>query len=119
MNNPTKQQLLKLSNSEKQSLTIGFLTELLKNGHLNLNDIIEIFNSSYVNLTDIKKFEMIGNEGVVTASKILRVFNYGYAKSMSIINLLIEHNAIQRQEKGYKVISKTNFNKVGQILFNK
>ena len=117
--NEIKQQFLKLTKAEKDELTIKWLIQLVKDNNLQPNDVMDIINSLYENLIDIEKFNKLSEYKIIRASTISRVFSYGYVKSMKIINLLIENNAIIKIDNGYKVISKANFRQVGKILFNK
>lgn len=117
--NEIKQQFLKLSKDEKDKLTIKWLNQLVKDNQLQPSDVMDIINSLYENLTDIEKFNKLSECKMIRAATISRVLGYGYVKSMRIINLLIENNAIIKSENGYKVISKANFKQVGKNLFNK
>ena len=114
-----KEQFLKLTKEEKDKLTLSWLIDLVKNNTITIRDIVDVISSCYDGLSNIDKFNKLKENEIITASTISRVFGYGYSKSMNIIKLLLENKSIKKIENGYQIISMTNFEKVGEILFKK
>ena len=114
-----KEQFLKLTKEEKDKLTIGWLMDLVKNNTITISDIIHVINSCYDGLSNIDKFNKLLEYETISASTISRVLEFGYVKSMNVIKLLLENKAVEQVDNRYKIISASNFIKVGEILFKK
>ncbi len=115
--NEFKEQFLKLTKEEKDSITLGWLIDLVKNNSITISDIVDVISFDYKDLSNIDKFNKLKENEFISTSTISRIFSYGYSKSMNIIKLLLENKAIEKTSKGYQIISMTNFEKVGEILF--
>ncbi|MBQ8522045.1 MAG: hypothetical protein IJ458_00085 [Clostridia bacterium] len=113
------QNFIRLTKQEKNNLTIGWLINLIKANHLTLNDVMEIINLCDDSFSNIDKFNSMIINNYVSASKISRLFGYGYARSMKIIKLLLSEKAITKQSSGYKIVDAEKFKQVGNQLFNK
>ena len=113
------QNFIRLTKQEKNNLTIGWLINLIKSNHLTLNDVMEIINLCDDSFSNIDKFNSMIINNYVSASKISRLFGYGYARSMKIIKLLLSEKAITKQSSGYKIVDAEKFKQVGNQLFNK
>lgn len=107
----------KLSKNEKGKLTLLWLTELIKEQKLTIQDVMDILNCVDNSFSNIDKFKSMLVNNYVSASTISRLFGYGYAKSMKIINLLLDEKAIKRQEHYYTIVDKNKFNSIGENLF--
>lgn len=112
-----QEQFLKLSKAEKDGLTLRWLIDLVQNYDISISDIIETLSIEYKDLSNIDKFNKLAQEDVVSASKISRVFGYGYSKSINIIKMLLKNEAIKKVDVGYKIISIPKFKDVGKQLF--
>ncbi|MBQ7798020.1 MAG: hypothetical protein IJ371_02750 [Clostridia bacterium] len=119
MSNQEIQKFTKLSKQQKNQLTLGWLVDLIKTNHLTLHDVMDIINSCDQTFSNIDKFNSMIDNNHVNASTISRLFGYGYAKSMKIINLLLEEKAIIKQNNGYSIVDKEKFKQIGEQLFNK
>lgn len=109
----------KLSKVEKGKLTLSWLSDLVKNKQLNIADVMYILNSYETTFSNLDKFNTMLELTHITASTISKMFGFGYAKSMRVINLLIKEQAIVKDENKYKIIDKEKFKKVGKLLFEK
>lgn len=113
------ENFIKLSKQEKNNLTIGWLINLAKTHHLTLNDVMDIINLCDDTFSNMDKFNSMLVNNYVSASKISRLFGYGYAKSMKIIKLLLDEKAIAKTEKSYTIIDAEKFKQIGKQIFNK
>lgn len=109
----------KLSKVEKGKLTLSWLSDLVKNKQLNIADVMYILNSYETTFSNLDKFNTMLELAHITASTISKMFGFGYAKSMRVINLLIKEQAIVKDENKYKIIDKEKFKEVGKLLFEK
>lgn len=107
----------KLSKEKKGKLTLLWLTDLIKTENLTLQDVIDILNNVDDSFTKLDKFNSMLINNNVSASTISRLFGYGYAKSMSVINELLQQNAIIKYTNTYKIVDKDKFKLVGEKLF--
>ncbi len=104
-----KEHFIKLTKKEKYNITLGWLSDLVKNNHITINDIVEIIVSSYNDLPGVNNIENLTENNYINTSTISKLFGCGYAKSIHIIKLMIENNIIERVAKGYKIISLIKF----------
>lgn len=111
------EDFIKLNKTEKKSLTITWLIDLIKTEHLGVEDVIDILNSIEPTFSKADKIECLLINGHISTSTISRLFGFGYAKSAKIINTLISKNVIVKYENSYKIIDKVNFKNVTKELF--
>lgn len=107
----------RLNKQQKGELTLAWLADLIKTNKLTIIDVMDIINAVDTTFTKLDKFNSMIITENVSASTISRLFGYGYAKSMRIINILLKENAIVKIENSYKIIDKEKFKAVGISLF--
>ena len=100
---------IELSKNEKKNLTLSWLIDLVKTEHLSIEDVVDIINNIEPTFSKAEKFECLLLKDKFSASTISRLFGLGYAKSMKLINALIENNLIVKYDSCYKVINKKGF----------
>lgn len=99
----------KLSQTEKKNLTLSWLTNLIKQQHLNIEDVVDILNQIEPTFSKAEKLECILLKDKFSTSTISRLFGLGYAKSVKLINVLMENNIVVKYDNCYKVIDKKGF----------
>ena len=109
---------IKLDRETKRDVLISTLTSLYGNHQLTIKDVVDIMCEANT-LTDEDKFNVMLLTNHVSASTISRLFGFGYAKSMKIIQMLINEKAIEKIETKYNIISVTNFKSVATKLFGR
>ena len=113
------EKFIKLSNEQKGNLTLSWLSELVQAQHLTIQEVMDILNSVETTFSKIDKFNSLLLTNKINASTISRLFGFGYAKSMKIINLLVEEHALVKTESGYVILDKEKFKEIGKRLFEK
>ena len=110
------EEFKKLNKMEKKNLTLSWLIDLIKTQHLGVEDVIDIINSVEPTFSDADKLQTLLIKGQISVAIISRLFGFGYAKSSSIINQLLQQNVITKYEQCYKIIDKENFKKITKEL---
>ena len=100
---------IKLSKNEKKDLTLSWLIELVKKEHLSIEDVVDIINNIEPTFSKAEKFECLLLKDKFSTSTISRLFGLGYAKSMKLIQVLLDNNLIVKYDSCYKVIDKKGF----------
>lgn len=103
------EQFIKLKTSEKANLTLSWLIDFVKAENLTIEDVMDILNCIEPTFSKTDKINSLLTSGTISVSIISRLFGYGYAKSMNIINSLVKQNIITKQDNCYKIIDKENF----------
>ncbi|MBO5954926.1 MAG: hypothetical protein J6Q13_03055 [Clostridia bacterium] len=117
MKNKEIDKFAKLSSAEKGKLTLSWLADLVQSNNLTIQDVMDIINNVDTTFSKLDKFNSMIITNRVNPSTISRLFGYGYAKSMRVINLLIKEQAIVKFEDKYKIVDKEKFKQVGIQLF--
>lgn len=100
---------IKLSKNEKEKLTLSWLIELVKKEHLSIEDVVDIINNIEPTFSKAEKFECLLLKDKFSTSTISRLFGLGYAKSMKLVQVLLENNLVVKYDSYYKVIDKNGF----------
>ncbi len=100
---------IKLSKNEKKNLTLSWLIELVKKEQLSIEDVVDIINNIETTFSKAEKFECLLLKDKFSASTISRLFGLGYAKSVKLIQVLLDNNLIVKYDSCYKVIDKKGF----------
>ena len=100
---------IELSKNEKKDLTLSWLIELVKKEHLSIEDVVDIINNIEPTFSKAEKLECLLIKGKFTTSTISRLFGLGYAKSMKLVQVLLENNLVVKYDSCYKVIDKNGF----------
>ena len=85
---------IKLNKNKKKDLTLSWLIELVKKEHLSIEDVVDIINNIEPTFSKAEKVECLLFKDKFSASFISRLFGLGYAKSIKLINVLIENNLV-------------------------
>ena len=96
-----------LTKKEKKNLTLSWLIEFIKKENLSIEDVVDIINNIEPVFLRVEKLECLLLNDEFYTSTISRLFGFGYAKSVKVINFLLQKNLIVKFEKGYKVIDKS------------
>ena len=98
-----------LSKNEKKDLTLSWLIDLVKTEHLSVEDVVDIINNIEPTFSKAEKLECLLLKDKFSTSTISRLFGLGYAKSMKLIQVLLDNNLIVKYDSCYKVIDKKGF----------
>ena len=98
-----------LSKNEKRDLTLSWLIDLVKKEHLSIEDVVDIINNIEPTFSKAEKLECLLIKDKFTTSTISRLFGLGYAKSMKLVQVLLENNLVVKYDSCYKVIDKKGF----------
>lgn len=109
-------EFVKFDQSEKEKLTLKWLTTLVKTHNLTIEDVMDILNCVDLTFSKIDKLNSLLINGSISATTISRILGYGYAKSMNYINTLLKKNIIVKVDKGYKIIDKDKFKLANEEL---
>ena len=115
--NTVIEEFVKLNQEDKGKLTLLWLADFIKTNALNIVDVMDILNNVETVFSKTDKFNSMIISNSVSASMVSRLFGFGYAKSMRVINLLIKERAIIKFENRYKIVNKEKFQEVGKRLF--
>ena len=100
---------IELSKNEKKDLTLSWLIDLVKKEHLSIEDVVDIINTIEPTFSKAEKLECLLIKDKFTTSTISRLFGLGYAKSMKLVQVLLENNLVVKYDSCYKVIDKKGF----------
>ena len=100
---------IELSKNEKGDLTLSWLIDLVKKEHLSIEDVMDIINNIEPTFSKAEKLECLLIKDKFTTSTISRLFGLGYAKSMKLVQVLLENNLVVKYDSCYKVIDKKGF----------
>ena len=100
---------IELSKNEKRDLTLSWLIDLVKTEHLSIEDVVDILNNIEPTFSKAEKLECLLIKDKFTTSTISRLFGLGYAKSMKLVQVLLENNLVVKYDNCYKVIDKRGF----------
>ena len=100
---------IELSKNEKRDLTLSWLIDLVKKEHLSIEDVVDIINNIEPTFSKAEKLECLLIKDKFTTSTISRLFGLGYAKSMKLVQVLLENNLVVKYDSCYKVIDKKGF----------
>ena len=117
MKNEEIDKFVKLNKKEKGEMTLLWLADLVQTQNLTIQDVMDIINSVDTTFSKLDKFNSMLITNHITPSIISRLFGFGYAKSMRVINMLIKEQAIVKLDNGYQIVDNENFKRVGEKLF--
>jgi len=108
--------IIKLSKEEKGNLTLLWLSNLIKEEHLNIEDVIDILNSIDNTFSNTDKLQSLLISGTLSIASVSRILGLGYVKSVNFVQELLKKNVITKYDNCYRIIDKLNFKAVCKDL---
>ena len=100
---------IELSKNEKKNLTLSWLIDLVKTEHLSIEDVVDIINNIEPTFSKAEKLECLLLKDKFSTSTISRLFGLGYAKSVKLVQVLLDNHLVVKYDSYYKVIDKNGF----------